>query len=57
MGELAQMAGRPTLVDAYAKESVEALIIPPDRLRDGHLSVSILEFPRMSVSFRSPRDI
>jgi hypothetical protein len=25
--------GRPALVDAYAKEPVEALIIPPDQLR------------------------
>jgi thioredoxin reductase (NADPH) len=33
MGELAQLAGRPTLVDARAREPVEALIIPPDRLR------------------------
>jgi thioredoxin reductase (NADPH) len=33
MGELAQLAGRPSLVDAYAQEPVEALIIPPDRLR------------------------
>src|SRR5437870_3063703 len=33
MGELAQLAGRPALVDAHAKESVEALIIPPDQLR------------------------
>jgi thioredoxin reductase (NADPH) len=33
MGELAQLAGRPALVDAYAKEPVEALIIPPDQLR------------------------
>jgi thioredoxin reductase (NADPH) len=33
MGELAQLAGRPSLVDAYAQESVEALLIPPDRLR------------------------
>src|SRR5215204_2005171 len=33
MGELAQLAGRPFLVDAYAQEPVEALIIPPDRLR------------------------
>lgn len=33
MGELAQLAGRPTLVDAYAQESVEALVIPPSRLR------------------------
>jgi thioredoxin reductase (NADPH) len=33
LGELAQLAGRPALVDAYAQETVEALIIPPDRLR------------------------
>src|SRR5262245_62785870 len=33
MGELAQLAGRPALVDAHAQEKVEALIIPPDQLR------------------------
>jgi thioredoxin reductase (NADPH) len=33
MGELAQLAGRPALVDAYAVEPVEALVIPPDQLR------------------------
>jgi thioredoxin reductase (NADPH) len=33
MGELAQLGGRPVLVDAYAREPVEALIIAPDRLR------------------------
>ena len=33
MGELAQLAGRPSLVDAAAQSTVEALIIPPDRLR------------------------
>src|SRR5215470_377791 len=33
MGELAQLAGRPALVDARAREPVEALIIPPDQLR------------------------
>src|SRR5499433_3941476 len=33
MGELAQLAGRPSLVDAHAHEPVQALIIPPDRLR------------------------
>jgi len=32
-GELAQLAGRPTLVDAIATEPLEGLIIPPDRLR------------------------
>jgi thioredoxin reductase (NADPH) len=33
MGELAQLAGRPALVDAHAQGAVEAVIIPPDRLR------------------------
>ncbi len=33
MGELAQLAGRPALVDAIAQEPVQALIIAPDRLR------------------------
>jgi thioredoxin reductase (NADPH) len=33
MGELAQLAGRPALGDAYAQGPVEALIIPPHRLR------------------------
>src|SRR6185369_1337424 len=33
MGELAQLSGRPSLVDAYARAPVEALAIPPDRLR------------------------
>ena len=33
MGELAQLAGRPALVDAHAQERVEALAIPPDQLR------------------------
>jgi thioredoxin reductase (NADPH) len=33
MGELATLAGRPALVDVYAIEPVEALIIPPERLR------------------------
>jgi thioredoxin reductase (NADPH) len=33
MGELAQLAGRPSLVDATAQTSGEALMIPPDRLR------------------------
>jgi hypothetical protein len=31
--ELAQLAGRPALVDAYAQGPVEALIISPDQLR------------------------
>src|SRR5262245_27707700 len=33
MGELAQLAGRPSLVDAYATTLVRALIISPERLR------------------------
>src|SRR6266481_1327092 len=33
MGELAQLAGRPALVDAHAQGPVEALIIPQERLR------------------------
>ena len=33
MGELAQLAGRPSFVDAYAQGPVEALMIPPDQLR------------------------
>jgi len=33
LGELAQLAGRPALVDAAARGPVEALVIPPDRLR------------------------
>src|SRR5882672_5017540 len=33
MGELAQLAGRPALVDAHAQGPVETLIIAPDQLR------------------------
>src|SRR5260221_14172135 len=33
MGELAQLSGRPSLIDAYALEPGEALIIPPEQLR------------------------
>ncbi len=33
MGELAQLSGRPALVDAHAVGPVEALIIPPEKLR------------------------
>ena len=32
-GELAQLSGRPSLVDAVAVTNVEAIAIPPDRLR------------------------
>jgi thioredoxin reductase (NADPH) len=33
LGELAQLANRPALVDAYAQEPVKALIIPQERLQ------------------------
>jgi thioredoxin reductase (NADPH) len=33
MGELAQLTERPSLVDAYALTEVEALVVPPERLR------------------------
>src|SRR5262249_48930255 len=34
MGELAQLSGRPSLVDASATRPVEALVIPSPRLRE-----------------------
>ena len=33
MGELAQLSGRPALIDAYALSPVEALVIAPEQLR------------------------
>jgi thioredoxin reductase (NADPH) len=33
LGELAQLSGKPALVDAQARGEVEALVIPPERLR------------------------
>ena len=33
MGELAQLSGRPSLIDAVAVGAVEAVVIPPDQLR------------------------
>ena len=33
MGELAQLTGRPALVDSVAAEPVEAIVIPPEQLR------------------------
>jgi thioredoxin reductase (NADPH) len=33
LGELADLAGRPAFVDAWARDHVKALVIPPDRLR------------------------
>ncbi len=34
MGELAQLSGRPALVDSIAEGDVEAIVIPPLRLRE-----------------------
>src|SRR6185312_15252696 len=34
LGELAQLSGRPSLVDAAALDDVEALVISPDELHD-----------------------
>jgi thioredoxin reductase (NADPH) len=34
MGELAQLSGRPALVDADAKTAIEAIVIPSTRLRE-----------------------
>jgi thioredoxin reductase (NADPH) len=34
LGELAQLSGRPSLVDGQALSDVEAILIPPARLRD-----------------------
>ena len=34
MGELAQLSGRPSLVDAHATKPVEAIVVPSHRLRD-----------------------
>src|SRR5437667_2154546 len=34
IGELTQLSGRPSLVDANATKPVEALVIPPRKLRD-----------------------
>lgn len=34
LGELAQLSGRPALVDAVAEDDVEAIVVPPRRLRD-----------------------
>ncbi len=34
LGELAQLSGRPSLVDAVAEEDVDAIVVPPRRLRD-----------------------
>ena len=34
LGELAQLSDRPALVDATAEDDVEAIVVPPQRLRD-----------------------
>ncbi|HZP41972.1 MAG TPA: FAD-dependent oxidoreductase [Candidatus Binatia bacterium] len=34
MGELTQLSGRPSLVDARAVKALQAIVIPPPRLRD-----------------------
>lgn len=34
MGELAQLSGRPALVDSIAETDVEAILIPPPRVRE-----------------------
>ena len=34
MGELAQLSGRPSLVDGVALGDVDAIVVPPPRLRD-----------------------
>ena len=47
MGELAQLSGRPALVDAVAEGPVETLVIPPQRLHDllfgDRIALAVLE--------------
>jgi thioredoxin reductase (NADPH) len=42
MGELAQLSGRPVLVDAVALTAVEAVAVPPDRLRAMIIAEAVL---------------
>jgi thioredoxin reductase (NADPH) len=42
LGELAQLSGRPSLVDAVAQGEVEAIVIPPRRLRDVLVQEAVL---------------
>ncbi|HVW74721.1 MAG TPA: FAD-dependent oxidoreductase [Rhizomicrobium sp.] len=42
LGELAQLSGRPALVDAIAKGDVEAIVLPPRRLRDVLVQEAVL---------------
>jgi thioredoxin reductase (NADPH) len=41
-GELAQLSGRPSLVDAIAEGEVEAIVVPPRRLRDVLVQEAVL---------------
>ncbi|HEX4177200.1 MAG TPA: cyclic nucleotide-binding domain-containing protein, partial [Rhizomicrobium sp.] len=42
LGELAQLSGRPALVDAIAKGDVEAIVLAPRRLRDVLVQEAVL---------------
>jgi thioredoxin reductase (NADPH) len=42
LGELAQLSGRPSLVDAIARGDVEAIVLPPRRLRDVLVQEAVL---------------
>jgi thioredoxin reductase (NADPH) len=42
LGELAQLSGRPALVDAIARGDVEAIVLPPRRLRDVLVQEAVL---------------
>src|SRR5215469_14136162 len=42
LGELAQLSGRPALVDAIANGDVEAIVLPPRRLRDVLVQEAVL---------------
>ena len=42
LGELAQLSGRPALVDAIAVGEVEAIVLPPRRLRDVLVQEAVL---------------
>ena len=42
LGELAQLSGRPSLVDAVAHGDVEAIVLPPPRLRDVLVQEAVL---------------
>src|SRR5262249_19567063 len=48
MGELAQLAGRPALIDAHAQGPVEALIISPEQLR-ALLGSELINFSALTI--------